>query len=312
MILATQIETTYDMETRPEPLRLAVIYNPAAGVRRRQAYKAIIERLQLDGCEILEMPTRYAGHGEEIARHLVPEACERVVAAGGDGTINEVANGLLANTAGGRSLPLALLPLGTANVLARELGMPSGTEAIATSIRDGRARTVAVGRANGRHFLLMAGAGFDAHVVAGIRLPLKRRVGKLAYVVEIIRQLFIYRFPVYHLRIDGQEHRACSVIVANARHYGGRFIVAPEAQLEAGSLEVCLFTRAGRLHAMKYAAALALGLLPRLPDVKYRQARHIELCGPWEDPVQGDGDMLASLPCDIEVVPNALTLVFPR
>lgn len=311
MILDTQVDTTCDMETRSRPLRLAVIYNPAAGVRRRRAYKAIIERLQLDGCEILEMPTRYAGHGEEIARHLVPEACERVVAAGGDGTINEVANGLLANTAGGRSLPLALLPLGTANVLARELGMPRGTEAIAASIRDGRPRAVAVGCANGRHFLLMAGAGFDAHVVAGISLPLKRRVGKLAYIAEIVRQFFIYRFPVYRLCIDGQEHCACSVIVANARHYGGRFIVAPEAQLERGSLEVCLFTRAGRLHAVKYAAALALGLLSHLPDVKYRQARHIQVYGPLEDPVQGDGDMLASLPCDIGVLPNALNLVFP-
>ncbi|MFD1381100.1 diacylglycerol/lipid kinase family protein [Fodinicurvata halophila] len=288
-----------------------MIYNPAAGLRQRRTYAAIVEQLQLDGCEILEMPTRHAGHGEEIARQLTPDACDRVVAAGGDGTVNEVANGLLANTAGGRTLPLALLPLGTANVLARELGVLKGRQAIATCIRGGKVRPVAVGRANGRHFLLMAGVGFDAHVVAGISPALKRRVGKLAYVAETCRQLFVYRFPGFRLDVDGQEVHACSAIVANAHYYGGRFVVAPEALLEAPSLQVCLFTRSGRLHAMKYAAALVLGLLPRLPDIRYLEARRIQVLGPGEDPVQGDGDILAALPCDIVVLPDALNLIFP-
>lgn len=300
------------MRTRSDPLRLAVIYNPAAGWRQRQAYKAIIKQLQLDGCEILEMPTRHAGHGEEIARQLTPEACDRVVAAGGDGTVNEVANGLLANTSGGRTLPLALLPLGTANVLARELGVLEGRRATAECIRGGQPRAVAVGRANGRHFLLMAGVGFDAHVVAGLSLPLKRRVGKLAYVAETCRQLFVYRYPEFRLDIDGSRYRACSAIIANAHYYGGRFVVAPEALLEAPSLQVCLFRRSGRLHAMKYAAALVLRLLPQLPDVRYLEARRIQVLGPEGDPVQGDGDILAALPCDICVLPEALNLVFPR
>lgn len=312
MVLDNQPETANYLKTRPGPMRLAVIYNPAAGLRQRRTYTGIIEQLQLDGCEILELPTRHAGHGEEIARQLTPEVCDRVVAAGGDGTVNEVANGLLANTGGGRTLPLALLPLGTANVLARELGMLRGRHATAECIRGGQARPVAVGRANGRHFLLMAGVGFDAHVVAGLSLPLKRRVGKLAYVVETCRQLFIYGFPGFRLYVDGREHQACSAIIANAHYYGGRFVVAPEALLEAPSLQICLFTHSGRLHAMKYAVALVLGLLPRLPDVRYLDARRIQVLGPEEDPVQGDGDILAALPCDIVVLPDALNLIFPE
>lgn len=307
----TQPESTSYLKARPGPMRLAVIYNPAAGLRQRRTYTGIVEQLKLDGCEVLEMPTRHAGHGEEIARQLTPDVCDWVVAAGGDGTVNEVANGLLANASGGRTLPLALLPLGTANVLARELGVLRGKRATAECIRGGQPRAVAVGRANGRHFLLMAGVGFDAHVVAGLSLPLKRRVGKLAYVAETCRQLFVYRFPGFRLDIDGREYRACSAIVANAHYYGGRFVVAPDALLEAPSLQVCLFTHGGRLHAMKYAAALVLGLLPRLPDVRHLEARHIQVIGPEEDPVQGDGDILAALPCNIVVLPDALNLIFP-
>ncbi|WP_022728010.1 diacylglycerol/lipid kinase family protein [Fodinicurvata sediminis] len=293
-------------------MRLAVIYNPAAGLRQRRVYLNVLEQLRSQDCDILEMPTRHAGHGEAIARRLTPATCDRVVAAGGDGTVNEVANGLLANRVGGQDLPLAILPLGTANVLAREIGLPRRLQSIVRFIREGQPRPVSVGRVNDRHFLLMAGVGFDAHVVTGVRWPLKRRIGKLAYVVETLRQLLVYDYPEYRLQVDGQALRACSVIVANARHYGGRYRAAPAARLEADSLEVCLFTRKGRLHAAKYAAALVLGFLHRLPDVHYRKANCVLVEGPLQDPVQGDGDWIGTLPCEITLCPSALTLVFPR
>ena len=103
-----------------------------------------------------------------------------------------------------------------------------------------------------------------------------------------------------------------SAVVANARHYGGAFVMAPGARLESGVLEVCLFDTPGRLAALKYAAALVLGLLPRLSDFRIVSGRQIRIQGPVEDPIQGDGDVVAALPAEVRVLPDALNLVFPR
>ncbi|MEX0758134.1 MAG: diacylglycerol kinase family protein, partial [Tistlia sp.] len=220
-------------------------------------------------------------------------------------------NGLLANRAGGRGLPLAILPLGTANVLAAEIGLSTRPAAVARAILEGVARPVALGEANGRAFCLMAGVGFDARVVARVDGRLKKRLGKLAYVVQTLRQLAVYDFPRYRVAIDEEIYAAASAVACNAHFYGGRYVLAPAAGLEAPSLEVCLFERPGRLHAARYALAMLLGLLPRLPDYRVVTGRRIAIQGPVEDPIQGDGDIVASLPGVIRVLPDALDLVFP-
>lgn len=291
--------------------RLAVIYNPTAGQRRLRRYAAILAALRAAGCEILELPTLRPGDAERLAAALTPAEAEALVVAGGDGTINEAANGLLANEVGGRTLPLGVLPLGTANVLAAEIGLRGGPAGVVRCLLHGRSRPVALGRVNGRHFVMMAGVGFDAHVVARVNLRLKRGFGKLAYVAETLRQFLRYGFPLFRVEVDGRVFEAASVVVANGHYYGGRFVMAPDALLEAAELDVVLFRRAGRLHALKYAAALVLGLLPRLPDVSIHKGRRIRITGPAEDPVQADGDVIASLPAEFLVLPDALNLLFP-
>ncbi|WP_421707547.1 diacylglycerol/lipid kinase family protein [Algihabitans sp.] len=291
--------------------RVQVIFNPTAGGAKRQKYHAVLDRLLRAGVEVDERPTGRRGDAEAFAAELERGACDRLVVAGGDGTINEAINGLGQNRAGGGTTPLALLPLGTANVLAMEIGLSTSAARVARAILDGPVQPVTLGEANGRRFTLMAGVGFDAHVVARVSKGLKRRLGKGAYIYETLRQIGRFDFPVYSIRIDDVEESAASAVIANARYYGGRFVIAPEARLETGELQVCLFDTPGRGAALKYAAALFLGLLPRLGDFRIVAGRQIRIQGPTEDPIQGDGDIIAALPAEIRVLPDALNLVFP-
>ena len=297
------------------PRRLLVIYNPAAGQRCRRRFEAVLAALRARGCRLDLRQTAAPGDAEALARAADPGAADVIVAAGGDGTVNEVVNGLAApggpGGAQGGSLPLALLPLGTANVLAAEIGLAPDPAALARTIAQGPARPVALGQANGRLFSVMLGVGFDAQVVDGVDQGLKRRVGKGAYLWEAARLLRRFDFPEYRVSLDGASHSAASVIVANGHFYGGHFVCAPEARLEEPLFQVCLFTRPGAWNALRYAAALGLGRLGRLPDYRVLPGREVRIEGPEGDPAQGDGDIIARLPVSARVLPEALKIVMP-
>ena len=300
-----------DMQPRQ---RLLVIVNPKAGRRRRRRLRATLDQLRRHGCRITLRDTTKAGDAESFARAAVEEGAvyDAIVAAGGDGTINEVVNGLAAVRAVGPAPPpLAVLPLGTANVLAAEIGLDPAPAAVAHTILAGPARPVTVGMANGRCFTVMAGVGFDAHVVAGVSLRLKRLLGRGAYLVETLRQLHRFPFHRYAVTVDGVRYDAASVIVARGRYYGGRFVCAPLARLDAPDFQVCLFLKSGRWNALRYAVALALGRLHRLPDYRILPGRRLTIVGPAGDPVQGDGDIVARLPVAIEPSPRRLDLILP-
>ena len=262
-------------------------------------------RLLEGRADITHLSTTARGDAEAFARLMPRDAI--AVCAGGDGTANEVANGLLA--AGGGDM--AIVPLGTANVLAAELGILDIASA-ACAAAAGSLLNYRPGLANGRGFLMMAGAGFDAHVVAGVSPRLKRLFGKGAYVAETMRQLWRFTFPRYRVTVDGSVHEAASVIVARGHFYGGRFVVAPEARLESDELHICLFRHGGRLRTIGYALALALGRLHRLAAVEILRAGKVVIEGPPGDPVQGDGDLIGRLPVVIELSPITIGLLRPN
>ena len=289
---------------------LRIIHNPAAGRRRQRLFERTIRRLRGHG-GLTVARTAAPGDAEALARRAVAEGCARVVAAGGDGTINEVINGLA-----GSGVPLAILPLGTANVLAREIGLAADPDRVAETITQGVPRPISLGRVTseagqGHCFSLMAGAGLDAHIVADVDLALKRRIGKGAYVAQFLRQLFVFRFPRYRVILDGAEHEAASVVIAKARHYAGPYVCAPEARLTDTAFHVCLFARGGPLAALRYGMALTGGRLAGRSDYRILRAGHVRIEGPADDPVQGDGDVIAALPLEVEMVPKAIELVMP-
>jgi diacylglycerol kinase (ATP) len=286
--------------------RLLIIFNPTAGARRRRRFEAVLAELRRLGCAVTVRPTGRRGDAEQMAASADPNRYDVLVVAGGDGTINEAVNGLC-----GSRLPLAIVPLGTANVLAAEIGLASGPVSVARTIAFGKPCPISVGRANGRCFLLMAGAGFDAHVVQHVDLALKRRIGKAAYWHSILRQLRAFAFPEYVVTIDDETWRVASVLVANGHFYGGRFVCARAADLRRPSLEVCMFGRRGRLSVLGYGVAMLTGRLARLPSYRIVSAERVHIGGPADDPVQADGDIIGHLDATIEVVPGAIHLVFP-
>lgn len=290
---------------------LAVVYNPAAGQRRKRLFQASLAALRDAGFALELLETGGPGDATRLARSVAtrdrPPAA--LVVAGGDGTINEAVNGLA-----GHGLPLAVIPLGTANVLALELGLPRDPLGIAAGLVANRRRDIHLGHVESaegqRHFVMMAGVGYDAHVVAGVSARWKRRVGKLAYVGEMFRQLGRFHFTPYRLRFDGgTEIVASSAILANGRHYGGPFVCAPEADLGAERLNACLFRDGGRLAAVKYGVVLGLDRIPRLASVDLRDFRHLTIEGPVGDPVQGDGDIIARLPATVRLAAERLTVI---
>jgi YegS/Rv2252/BmrU family lipid kinase len=295
-----------------EGLALRVIQNPAAGRGRQHMFDRVLRRLRGLGAAVTVVRTQAPGDAEALARAAAAEGCARVVAAGGDGTINEVINGL-----SGSQVALGIVPLGTANVLAQEIGLTRDPDRIAAAIAGGALRRVSLGRVvseagRGRHFTLMAGVGFDAHVVADVDLALKRRIGKGAYVAEFARQLFAFKFPTYRVVVDGATHEAASVVIAKARYYGGPYSCAKDARLEDTEFHVCLFERPGALAAVRYGIALTGGRLEGRGDYRILRAAHVRVEGPAGDPVQGDGDVIAALPLAVEMAPAALRLIVPN
>lgn len=295
-----------DSRTWPGAVRrLLVIHNPTAGGwLRRRRFARVIAALGELGCRVTVRRTEARGDAERFARDARQDAFDLVVAAGGDGTINEVVNGLI-----GSGLPLGVIPLGTANVFAAEVGLPLTPRAVAATLARGAPVPVHVGRVNGRVFSLMAGAGFDALVVEGVDARLKRLCGKCAYVHESLACMVAWRARRYVVTVDGRRTEAASVVIANGRYYAGRYVLAPAASLSAASFQVVLFRSGGRWAVIRYGLALLLNRIPRLSDVTIVEGSTVEVVGPAGEPVQGDGDVIARLPLRIAPAEEPLFVV---
>ena len=298
---------------------MLLIVNPTAGRRRRGLVDAVVTRVRAEGWAVDVVETAAAGDARRLAATCDAGRYGVIAVAGGDGTINEVVNGLAGR--GVDAPAVGIVPLGTANVLAHELGLGSSATAVARTMTAGRELLVQPGEAiNGagtRCFSLMAGAGFDAKVVAGVSAPLKRRLGRAAYVWRSLVEARRYRPVRYQVEIDGVRHEASSVIVTRSRHYAGPYVVAPKAALGEPLLHVCLFERWGRSHTFRYGLALLLGRLPRTAGYRVVSGRSVRVsvlsdAGELrEQPVQIDGDNALTLPVSIGLAAGAVRLLRP-
>ncbi len=287
---------------------MLIVFNPIAGRRRASLLWRVLDVLVANGVRLDLMETNRAGHAECLARDAVARGLPMVVAAGGDGTIAEVANGLM-----GSSTALGVIPLGTANVLAHELALPFAPRAVAAALAFGRTQPIWPGLAESdgatRLFVQMLGAGFDAHVVHTLPFALKRLCGRGAYVIQTLRELTRYGYDPISLRLDGQDLQAASVIVSKGRLYGGHYLLAPDARPDQPGFSVVLFERAGPLRTLMYGAALPLNRLGRAPGVRHIRASRIEFNGNRPVPVQTDGDKAGIIPLTITDAPNPIRIV---
>lgn len=274
-------------------LSILVIHNPVAGRRWRGRVDRLFELLAERGFETHVELTAKPGDAREAAR--IADGIDVIVAAGGDGTVNEVVDGLSARPADQSRPSVAFLPLGTANVLAWELGLPRDPEGVVGLIEAGTAVAVRPGIANGRRFVLMASVGLDARTVSAVKPSVKRALGGGAYVLAAITALGMPA-PLYAVTVDSRAFEARTVIVTRARRYGGPFALSPDGGLRTDAIRVVMMRGYGWGAALRYGIALALGRLHRLTDVEMVDGRDIRVTGPDGDPVQIDGDVAARLP----------------
>jgi diacylglycerol kinase family enzyme len=284
-----------------------IIANPAAGGwRKARRLAGLVAALRRRGCAVEVCEARPAeGETARLAREAAAEA-DVVVAAGGDGTINAVANGMAGSTT-----PFAVLPLGTANVFACGIRLPWQAERLAELIAAAPARPVWPGQVGDRLFLTTASSGFDSAVVAGVDPRLKRHFGRLAFVWAIAVGLWHYRAADIRVVIDGIEHRAATVIACKGRCYAGPFVIAAKADPGEPILDFVLFQRAGRLAALRYLAALPLGRIPRRRDILFLRAREAVVSAAESLPLQADGEIVGCLPTRFAVASQPVFLIRP-
>ena len=304
----------------PEAIRDALlIFNPTAG-RAHDLHTGGLDRvrkaLARQGIDSELASTDGPGSAPELARRAVRERRQMVIVCGGDGTLNEVVNGLAGST-----VPLALLPAGTANVFAKELRLPWNIERAASLITHSRFRRIALGHVaaedlgeEGRYFISLAGAGPDGAIVRAVDQKLKRHTGTVAFWVEGFRQLALYRFPRFRVQIGNETAEVTLIIAGRTKHYGGPLQITTRADLYGNDFELMLCTTASRWKYLAYMPLLLAGGLRRAGDIRFLKSAEMR-CEPIDgEPIwlQVDGEAAGRLPADFRIVPDALTVAIPQ
>lgn len=298
-----------------DPAAAFLIYNPVAGkiFRQPELIQKAAAMLKPALGSIHLHPTTGPETAGPIARACIDKGATLILAAGGDGTINEVVNGMA-----GSGVPLAILPAGTANVLATETDMGRTAAAAAARIPECIPCRVSVGRAwfdgseHSRHFLLMAGMGLDAHVVYRVNVALKDRAGKLAYWLAGMR-ILASRLEAFEVKVDGRAYSCSFALVTKVRNYGGDFEIARDISLFDDCFEVVLFEGRHSLRYIPYLVGMALKQVVGMRGVTVMRAREVFCQSGRHSRVhmQVDGEYAGQLPGRVELVPAALTLLVP-
>ena len=294
--------------------RAAILYNPVARKLSRSQHllQRTIEALQRQGVEAKLVATTGPGSASAQAKKQIESGCDLIFAAGGDGTINEVAAGMLHS-----GVPLAIIPAGTANVLARETRIPIDMLASVRDLSKMLPTRVAIGMLRlgareQRSFLCMAGVGFDAEIVTQVNLDLKAAVGKLAYYVGGFSQVF-RSLPEFDVTVDGKSYTASFALISRVRNYGGDLEIARGASLLRNEFQVVLFRGTHCVQYLPYLAAVSLHFAERMKGCKFLYGRSVTCAAKNGEGVmtQVDGELVGSLPISAEIVPDALTLLLP-
>lgn len=271
--------------------RFLIVHNPNAGSGRRGLLRGVVVALEQAGAEATVVNALCEDHGREIASEAARTGrYDVVVAAGGDGTIRGVAAALR-----GSETPVGILPLGTGNVMASEIGLARKPHAIARYLLDGVAVPVVGALADDTPFFLMAGTGLDAEAVSGLNMRAKRWIGKLAYVWPVVRAIF-RRPPTIRAVLDGTPHEARWVVLCKARSYAGGFRLSPDSHLFAPGLTAVLCIARDPFSLILNILMIGAGQAKRAPHLRFVRFRRAQLSADRPVPVQTDGERFGALP----------------
>jgi YegS/Rv2252/BmrU family lipid kinase len=296
-------------------MKICVIFNPMARGQKATRFR---EQLRQLAGECVLKATTSAGAGRALAAEAVREGFETIVAAGGDGTLNEVINGLAETPANLAHCRIAVLPLGTVNVFAREIEMPTRFRDAWEVIRSGHeiridlptAEFLHAGELQRRCFVQMAGAGLDARAVELVSWKLKKRLGQFAYWIAALRALAEPKMKV-RAEVAGQAIEGELVMVGNGRFYGGPYALFPLAEIQDGVLEVSIFPRANWLSLCRSVCGLFTDRLYTAGGVRNLRAPQVNLFGSSSTPFHLEGEKAGYLPVNFSVLPRALRMVVP-
>ena len=297
------------------PPRICVIFNPTARGEKAKRFRRHLDSI---GADCALKPTTAPGAARTLAAEATREDFEVIVAAGGDGTVNEVLNGIAEDPENLLRVRLGVLPLGTINVFARELGLSLDWRRAWGIIRRGRVAAIdlpqveftANGEPQRRYFAQLAGAGLDARAIELVNWNLKKKIGFFAYVVAVMSA---FRREPSSILIDGlvQPISGEQVLVGNGRFYGGPVVVFPEAKLSDGLLDVCVFPRVTWRTVMSCALGLVIGRLHKAGGARHFQAASFTLTAPTPAPLEIDGEKIGELPARFSIRRQLLQVLVP-
>jgi diacylglycerol kinase (ATP) len=281
-----------------------VILNPAAHSERAKRRRSRVE--ELAGGSLVYATSR-SGEAETLAHRAAGEGYQKIVAAGGDGTVNEVVNGIA-----GTGATLGLLPIGTMNVFATELGLPTHDLDLCWNIiQEGKVRLIDLPAANRKCFVQLAGVGLDAQVVKETSNKLRRNFGPVSYVIAAAQ---IAARPPPLLLIESENasiNEGSLVLIGNGRLYGGPFPFFKQAVLDDGLFDVVVFKRLGYLEIIKYLQDVIFSSEIRTPEVEYFQTRRLRVESDESVPVELDGELVGNCPVEFTLQQRALGVLVP-
>jgi diacylglycerol kinase (ATP) len=294
--------------------RAVLIVNPNAGRGRAAAAREVATfagRVRDGGVRVDVKPTAGPDDAARLAEEAVRGGATDVVVRGGDGTVHEAIQGLAGSPA-----RLMVWPAGTANVLARQLGVPPAAREAAEIFLRGKTWRITLGRATAertgasRYFFMLAGVGLDASVVRRTRPRLKRRVGEAAFWYSGFGHVVRWEPHEFTVEVDGERLPATYAAVGKAPWYGGGLKLTPRARLDATAFEVCVVNSRSRLRYLRLLAeAMRGGASEGTPGVTFRTASRVRAAG--DAPVQADGELIGELPMTFEIVPEGVEVVVP-
>lgn len=298
--------------TIADTLNTFLILNPNAGQRKPDETRRQIDGALSSNCLKCEVVTTVeAGQGRELARQAAEAGFDVVIAAGGDGTVNEVATGLV-----GSGTPLGILPVGTVNVLARQLGIPFDIDEAVRNVANRHIRRIDIGRVDHCYFTLMAGFGFDAEIVATVLKPLKDVIGASAYVLKGLEMLAKYQATDVVLEMPEETYvgKAFLVVVANSPTYAYKMRLAPYASTEDGLLDVIVFEQppTRTLGFIRQILEVFIRRHVYHRDVRYFKTPRVIVRSDPEVMVQVDGDSNGRTPAEVSILPCALPIIVPE
>ncbi|MBV1883262.1 MAG: YegS/Rv2252/BmrU family lipid kinase [Pseudomonadales bacterium] len=285
--------------------KILVIQNPVAGAKKIDFVQNVIDELTLLGATVDIYKTKAANDATDYLKTINNEF-DLIAIAGGDGTVNEAINGLIDN-----DTPIGLIPTGTTNVMAKELGVPKTPKKIAATLMEGKLSDFYLSRLNGRRFAMFVGCGFDAWVVKNVNLDTKKRFGKLAYFISMVQSLHLYGSRRYKVEIDGKNYNALSIIIVNGRLYGGQFVICKTGNVAKPALQVMMFSVPDKFRLVCYLLSLPLRLTETLTHLTSVSGKKITISTDGDDVSQMDGDVGNGLPISIEVESAPIKVVVP-